>query len=109
MIVIVTTLHKKEMAQKIGRGLLEKRLIACYNLCPIESAYWWKGDILAEDEILVIMKTTEDKFVDIEQYFMKSSGYEVPELIALKPHQVNELYKKWVNKEVNKHEEKNKQ
>jgi periplasmic divalent cation tolerance protein len=99
MIVVIATLHEKEMAHKIGRGLLEERLIACYNLGPIESAYWWKGKIEEGSETLVIMKTTEDKFEAIETYFMKHSGYEVPELIALKPHQVNTPYQKWVEEE----------
>lgn len=99
MIVIIATLHKKEMAHEIGQGLLKKRLIACYNLSPIESAYWWKGEILSENETLLIMKTTEGKFDEIEDYFMKNSGYEVPELIAMKPHRVNESYQDWVHEE----------
>ena len=99
MIVIMATLHKKEMAKSMGRGLLEKRLIACYNLSPIESAYWWKGELLEEDETLLIMKTTKEKFAAIETYFMKNSGYEVPELIALEPATVNESYRLWVEEE----------
>ncbi len=90
------------MAQEIGIGLLKARLIACYNLSPIESAYWWKGKIEAENEILLIMKTTEERFAEIEDYFMKHSGYEVPELIALRPHQVNQPYEEWVHDEVDK-------
>lgn len=100
MIVIMATLHKKEMARKLGKGLLEERLIACYNLMAMESAYWWKGKILEEPENLLLMKTTEDKFKAIEAYFMKHSGYEVPELVALKPDRVNESYLRWVVGEV---------
>ncbi len=48
MLIIITTLHKKEAATEIGKGLLKERLIACYNLFPVESAYWWKGKILEE-------------------------------------------------------------
>jgi uncharacterized protein involved in tolerance to divalent cations len=51
MITVITTLHKKEDAIRIGKGLLEKRLIACYNLWPIESAYRWKGEIEEEPDI----------------------------------------------------------
>lgn len=97
--MVIATLHKKDMAVEIGKGLLKERLIACYNLAPIESAYWWKGKIEEGSETLVIMKTTEDKFSQIEAYFMEHSGYEVPELIALKPHQVNAPYEKWVEDE----------
>ena len=48
MILIFTTLNKKEAAEKIGKELLRKRIIACYNLLPVESAYWWKGKIEEE-------------------------------------------------------------
>lgn len=99
MIVLLATLHKKDMAHKIGKGLLKKRFIACYNLTPIESAYWWKGELLEENETLLIMKTTKERFGEIEDYFMKHSGYEVPELIAFQPAMVNEPYEEWVNEE----------
>lgn len=97
MIALVTTLHKKEDAVRIGRGLLEKRLIACYNLWPIESAYWWKGKIIEENEVMMIMKSTVRWFDDIEDYVKSESGYEVPELFALDTEKIDPSYQKWIN------------
>lgn len=99
VLIIITTLHKKEAAVKIGKGLLKERLIACYNLFPVESAYWWKGKILEENETLVIMKTNDNNFKKVEAYIKKHPGYEVPEVIALSPKSVNSSYLKWVNQE----------
>jgi periplasmic divalent cation tolerance protein len=99
MLVILTTLHKKENAVSIGKGLLKERLIACYNLFPIESAYWWKGEILEENETLMILKTNNENFDKIETFIKNNSGYEVPEVIALTPETVNNSYLKWVNSE----------
>jgi periplasmic divalent cation tolerance protein len=99
MLVILTTLHKKESAIEIGKGLLKEKLIACYNLFPIESAYWWKGEILEENEILMILKTNNDNFEKVSAFIKKHSGYEVPEVIALSPNQVNASYLKWVTDE----------
>ena len=45
MILVLTTFQKKSEAVKIGKDLLKKRVIACYNLIPVESVYWWKGKI----------------------------------------------------------------
>jgi len=42
--VYITNPTKKE-AEKIARHLLEKHLIACANIFPIESFYWWKKKI----------------------------------------------------------------
>jgi periplasmic divalent cation tolerance protein len=74
MIVLITTLHKRHDAVRIGKGLLAKRLIACYNLWPVESAYWWKGEIIEENEVIMIMKSTIRWFDDIVYYVKVESG-----------------------------------
>jgi periplasmic divalent cation tolerance protein len=33
----------KEEAKRIAKHLLDKRIIACANIFPIESMYWWDG------------------------------------------------------------------
>lgn len=100
MIVLITTLHNKQDAVRIGKGLLEKRLIACYNLWPVESAYWWKGEIIEENEVMMIMKSTLRWFDDIFEYVTTESGYEVPELIAMDSEKIDPSYQKWINEEV---------
>lgn len=100
MILVITTIHKKENAQRIGKGLLKERLIACYNLMPAESAYWWKGKIIGENEALMIMKTKTTNFKKIEEYIKKHSGYEVPEVIEIDVKNVNAAYLNWINTEV---------
>ena len=99
MILILTTIHKKQDAQKIGRGLLVSRLIACYNLMPIESSYWWKGKIVSENETLMVLKTKETNFTKIETYIKEHSGHEIPEVIAVTPKNVNKAYLDWINQE----------
>jgi periplasmic divalent cation tolerance protein len=100
MIVLITTLHEKQDAVRIGKGLLSKRLIVCYNLWPIESAYWWKGEIIEANEVMMIMKSTLRWFDDIDDYVKAESGYEVPELIALDSEKIDLTYQKWINDEV---------
>jgi periplasmic divalent cation tolerance protein len=102
MITVITTLHKKEDAIKIGKGLLEKRLIACYNMWPIESAYWWKGEILEEPETMMLLKTTQEHFDELSAYIKDKSGYEVPDIFTLNPGQVVPAFEQWVNKETTK-------
>ncbi len=99
MIIVIATLHDKKDAIQIGKGLLEKRLIACYNLWPIESAYWWKGKILDEKETFVFMKSQAKHFASIRNYIKDESGYEVPEIIALDPKEVDKSFAEWVESE----------
>ena len=102
MIYLFTTLHKKESALKIGKGLLKERIIACFSLCPVESSYWWKGKILDEKETFMILKTRKENFKKIENYIKKHSGYEIPEVVAVEPKQVNTPYLNWVREETRK-------
>ena len=99
MIVIITTLHQKQSALSIGRGLLNERLIACYNLWPVESAYWWKGELLEENETILIMKTKDKNFEAVRKFIKEKSGYEVPEVISLSTKEVDKSYLDWVNTE----------
>ena len=99
MILIFTTLNKKETAEKIGKELLRKRIIACYNLLPIENAYWWKGKIAQEKEVLMILKSRKENFSKIEAYLKKYSGYENPEVVALKASKVSKPYLDWIRSE----------
>lgn len=102
MIAIVTTLHKKEDAIRIGKGLLEQRLIACYNLWPIESSYWWKGELLEEPETMMLLKTQDGHYDKVTAYIKEQSGYEVPEIFTLKPGQTFPSFDKWVKEETSK-------
>lgn len=95
MILILSTFSNKEEARKIGKGLLEQKLIACYNLLPVESSYWWKKKIVDEKEILMIMKTNKN-FADVEKFIIKHHSYNTPEIVAIKPKQVSKKYLKWV-------------
>lgn len=99
MILIFITLSKKDMARQIGKKLLEQRLIACYNLTPIESSYWWENEIKVNPEVLLILKTKDENFEKVEAFLKENSGYEVPEIVAVKPEKVNQPYLDWVNKE----------
>ncbi len=102
MIIIVTTLHKKAEALRIGKGLLQSRLVACYNLLPIESAYWWKGEIIDEHETMMFLKTQAKDYDMVSEYIKKESGYEVPDIFSLQTDNVHPAFKNWVNTETDK-------
>lgn len=99
MILIFAEIHKKSDALRIAKALLKNRLIACYSLWPVESAYWWKGKILDDKGTLMMLKTKDGNFKKIETYIKKHSGYEVPEVIGIKADKVNQPYLDWLNEE----------
>lgn len=96
MILILSTFLNKKEARKIGIGLLKEKLIACYNILPVESAFWWKGKIEENKEILMIMKTSR-KFEEVEKFILKNHSYETPEIVAIETNNVNKKYLGWIN------------
>ena len=98
--VYITNPTKKE-AEKIARHLLEKRLIACANIFPIESFYWWKKKIESGKEFVLIGKTIEKKYQKIIGEVEKNHSYSVPCIVKL-PVEFNEKYGKWLIGELGK-------
>lgn len=96
MILIFSTFANKKEAVRIGKGLLKKKLIACYNLLPVESAYWWKNKIEEANEVLMLMKARKENYKKVEKYISKNHSYETPEIIAVESKEVSERYLKWI-------------
>jgi len=100
MINIVTTAPEKEILDRIGRALLEKRLVACLQILgPIRSLYWWKGRLEEADEWLGIMKTRQDLYEEVEKEIKALHPYEVPQIEAFEAWAALPAYGRWVRDE----------
>ena len=84
-IIVFITVPTKEVGEKIANALLDKKLAACVNLIsPIHSLYIWDGNINADEEVLLVVKTRTELFTDQLIPAVKAvHPYEVPEIIAL--------------------------
>src|SRR3989344_7594878 len=102
MIIIFTTATNRKQAVEIGDKLLREKTIACYNLVPIQSKYWWKGKTVEDNEILMLIKTRKENFRRVEKTILENSIYETPEVIAIKPSKVNNKYLDWLNALIDK-------
>ena len=61
-ITVYTTVSSTEEAKKISCGLVETKLAYCVNTIPsIQSTYLWDGKLCVDDELLLIIKTKEEK------------------------------------------------
>ncbi len=82
-IQIATTADKKDIIEKIGRDLVEKRLVACAQISgPIRSIYRWKGVVEDTEEWLLIMKSKASLYPRIEEEIRRQHPYELPEITA---------------------------
>ena len=82
--IIYITAGSKEEADKLSRGLVEEKLAFCVNTLPgIQSTYQWEGKIHVDDEILLIVKTRQDRYEALERWVKQNHSYDVPEIISL--------------------------
>lgn len=99
-LLCLTTCPDAETAAKIARTLVEERLAACVNRLPgIQSTYSWQGEIHEDAEVLLLIKTTRERFAALRGRLMELHPYEVPELIALDIIDGNPAYLDWIARE----------
>ena len=96
--LIYITNPSEAEAKKIAVHLLNNKLIACANLFPINSLYWWKGKIKDEKEIVLLAKTTEENFEKIKKEVESIHSYSIPCVLKI-PAEANERYSGWVKGE----------
>lgn len=100
-IQIITTIDKKETAERIAKVLVEKRLASCVQITgPIKSTYWWRGKIETEKEWLCIIKSRKDLYKKIEKTIKQIHPYEVPEILAIPITRGSKDYLMWLGNEL---------
>lgn len=98
--VIYCTVPNEFNANLIATTLVEENLAACVNILPsVTSVYKWEGIIQTDNEMLLIIKTQEEKFEALEAKIKELHEYTVPEIIALPIVKGSEEYQNWIVKE----------
>ena len=99
MALVYLTCKDKNEAERISLHLLKKRTIACANVFPIKSTFWWKGKITNSHEYAMIAKTSDKNFKKVESEIKKIHSYEIPCILKINA-SANKEYEKWANKEI---------
>ena len=98
MISIYVTCKDEKEAVKISKHLLKKRLIACSNMFPIKSMYWWDKKVVNDDEIILLAKTANKNYEKIKKEVKKLHSYDVPCILKFNV-EANKEYGNWVKEE----------
>jgi periplasmic divalent cation tolerance protein len=100
-IIVLITAGSQIEAATIAEQLISDRLAACVQILPsIESVYWWKGKIERTPEVLLLAKTTQEKFEDLEKSVRSRHSYDIPEILALPVTAGSAPYLEWLVKNV---------
>lgn len=98
--VVYCTVPNQEEAKRIAKILVEEKLAACVNIVPkIISIYSWKGDIVEDEEYLLIIKTQEKSFKNMKNKIISTHPYDVPEIIFLPIKMGYDKYLDWIKDE----------
>jgi periplasmic divalent cation tolerance protein len=62
----------------IAATLVEERLAACVNRVDCRSTYRWEGEVVADDEVLLFVKTTEEGADAATDRIVSLHPYDVP-------------------------------
>jgi periplasmic divalent cation tolerance protein len=97
ILVVLCTCPDAATAERLARELVEASLAACVNVVPgLRSIYRWDGEIRADDEVLMILKTPRDRLEAARARLLALHPYAVPEFVALPVEDGHHPYLQWV-------------
>ena len=96
IIAIMTTTDSRDEARSIAATLVERKLAACAQVSSIQSFYTWQGDVRNDDEFRVLVKTTAERYADVEAAILELHSSELPAIVAFGIGQSYGPYAEWV-------------
>jgi periplasmic divalent cation tolerance protein len=98
--LVITNLPDRDSATKLAHVLVARRVAACVNiLSPCRSVYRWQGKTEDAEEFPMLIKTTRDRYADLEAAIRAGHPYELPEIIAIPLAGGLSAYLEWVESE----------
>ena len=97
--VYVTTADEAE-AKRIARAVVEARLAACANvLGPIQSIYRWEGQMREDDEVALVLKTSDDRKAELIDRIKQLHSYDTPCIACMPIADGNPDFLDWIKQE----------
>ncbi len=97
ILLVYCTCPDRKIALELARHLVEQGLAACVGIsAPQTSVYLWKGKLETEQECQLTIKTTVDRYQDLEDALRTRHPYELPEIIAVPIQHGLPEYLQWV-------------
>lgn len=96
-LLCLSTCPDEATARHIADTLVGEQLAACVNLLPgVQSVYRWQGKVECAGEVLILVKTTQQRFAKLRERLVALHPYELPELIAVEIADGLPAYLDWI-------------
>lgn len=105
-LLVFTTVGDATAARRLADTLVAARAVACVNILPpVTSVFRWQPDagdvasaeVQAEDEVMLIMKTTTSAYPRLQQILRAEHPYELPEIVAVPITQGLPEFLQWID------------
>jgi periplasmic divalent cation tolerance protein len=97
LLVVLSTFPDVAAARTAAGALVGESLAACVNILPgVESIYRWQGKMETGQEVLAVIKTTAERYPQLEKRLTELHPYDVPEIVAIPASDATESYLSWV-------------
>jgi len=100
VIAVLTNLPDSASAFNLARTLVDRRLAACANvMAPATSFFRWQGRLEESPEVPVILKTTTERYPELERALRELHPYDLPEILAFDARHGLTAYLEWIEAE----------
>ncbi|MEZ5176451.1 MAG: divalent-cation tolerance protein CutA [Acidimicrobiia bacterium] len=95
--LVLATCGDRKEADAIARRLVSDGLAAGVQIVTVASVYTWKGEVVDDDEFLLICKTRTGLYDRVQAAIASMHSYEVPPILMLPIEQASEGYLAWID------------
>ncbi|TMH71424.1 MAG: divalent-cation tolerance protein CutA [Betaproteobacteria bacterium] len=100
VLLVLTNCPDEASATRIRQEVVNARLAACANqLGPVRSTYRWQGAIEEASEVALLIKTTRERYSELEALIRRLHPYALPEIVAIPVERGCPDYLAWVRME----------
>ena len=96
LVLVMVTFPDNDSAKSMIEKVLEQRFAACILDMEVNSSYIWENQNQHEREVLVLFKTSQANFEQLEQYISTNHPYDVPAILKIDA-SANQDYQKWID------------
>jgi periplasmic divalent cation tolerance protein len=97
--LVLSTFGDHASAETCAQYLVKCRHAACVQIDgPIRSVYQWKGEIEADDEFRLLVKTSSQALDGCVAALQKQHPYDLPEIVVLNAN-ASTAYAGWVSEQ----------
>lgn len=84
ILLCLCTCADTSTATSLAHTLVNERLAACVNIVPgLQSVYRWNENVQHDNEVILLIKTTHERYPALQARLPQLHPYELPELLAV--------------------------